>query len=335
MNLRYEITPQIKDYDLIGESFRPHLMRFDNPNKNFRSVSTNEHGFRNSIDMNGNVIDHSKIFSDPNNSFSIMLGSSSVFGVGATSDAASMPSLLSNLRSENWLNFGGRAYNSTQELILLSLHLHAKPNKIIIFSGVNNLTLAYLSEKTSDIYNSFFGESSFRKALSTTQNKKIGVRRSFLNLMDEIYTKFCSHRNMILTRTNKDISSDYNNILKCFQRDLFCAKAIADGHGSQITFVLQPLATWIDKKLSNEESRLFEFLDSLNNDWKVLSEYLGLWKDRYFEDIERICTNLGVTFINLNCEEFRSSDWLFVDRVHLTDNGYKLAANLINGKIHS
>jgi len=37
----------------------------------------------------------------------------------------------------------------------------------------------------------------------------------------------------------------------------------------------------------------------------------------------------------LNCEEFRSSDWLFVDRVHLTDNGYKLAANLINGKIHS
>ena len=97
--------------------------------------------------------------------------------------------------------------------------------------------------------------------------------------------------------------------------------------------MLQPLATWIDKKLCNEEFRLFEFLDSLNNDWKVLSEYLGLWKDKYFEDLERICTNLGVPFINLNCEEFRSSDWLFVDRVHLTDNGYKLAANLINDKI--
>jgi hypothetical protein len=333
MNLRYEITPQIKDYDSIGESFRPYLMRFDNANKNFGAISTNNMGFRNSIDKNGDLIDHEEAFIDRANPFSIMLGSSAVFGVGSTSDGTTMPSVMNKLRSETWLNFGGRAYNSTQELLLMSLHLRAKPKHIIIFSGVNNLTLSYLSEKTSSLYNSFFGESAFRASINSPALGRVGIRKSILHFFDEVLCKIRPDKKVSSIRTKKNVEDDYENIIKCFERDLFCAKAIADGHGSLLTYVVQPLATWIDKKLSEEERRLFEFLDSLSADWKVLSEHLGSWKKRYFDDLEKICLKLSVPFINLNIVDFESSDWLFVDRVHLTDSGYALAANLINQNI--
>ena len=336
MKLRYEITPQMKDYDSVGESFRPYLMRFDNANKSFGAVSTNCQGFRNSVDRNGGTIDHAKAFSDKANPFCIMLGSSAVFGVGATSDATSMPSFMNTLRhDETWLNFGGRAYNSTQELLLLTLHLKAKPKHIVVFSGVNNLTLAYLAEKTSGIYNSFFGESAFREAMNSSSSNRIGLRKSISNLFNEVLSKVGLGEKSVPIRSNKNIEGDYQDILTCFERDLFCAKAIADGHGSTLSFFMQPLATWLEKKLSSEEEQLFDYLDELNPSFRVLSEFLGSWKDKYFNDMENICTKLGVPFFNLNVSEFESPDWLFVDRVHLTDVGYELAANLIHKQMES
>jgi hypothetical protein len=330
MKLRYEITPQIQDYDSIGESFRPYLMRFDNANKEFTSVSTNKYGFRNTVDHDGQVLDFDKVFAEKESDFGVVLGSSSVFGTGATSDAKSIPSRLAQATRSSWLNFGGRAYNSTQELLLLTLHLKAKPKHIVVFSGVNNLTLAYLAEKTSSVYNSFFGESAFREALNSSSSNRIGLRKSISNLFNEVLLKVGLGEKSIPIRSNKNIEDDYQDILACFERDLFCAKAIADGHGSTLTFFMQPLATWLAKKLSREEEQLFDYLDKLNPSFRVLSEFLGSWKDKYFADMENICLKLGVPFINLNTGDFESPDWLFVDRIHLTDAGYEIAANLIH-----
>ena len=186
-----------------------------------------------------------------------------------------------------------------------------------------------MSEKTCSIYNSFFGESNYRKALGSSQ---VGIRKSLSHLINQIFEKISVGNNGTV-RSFKDVEQDYCNILKCFERDLFCTKSLADGHGSNLTFVLQPLATWNEKKLSFEEKQLFQHLDSLNADWKVLSDYLGTWKKKYFTDVETICDRLDVPFINLNCVDFECSDWFFVDRVHLTDAGYRLAAKLISKKI--
>ena len=47
-------------------------------------------------------------------------------------------------RDEFWINFGGRSFNSTQELILFTLHRHLLPpiKEIVLFSGFNDLGLA-------------------------------------------------------------------------------------------------------------------------------------------------------------------------------------------------
>jgi lysophospholipase L1-like esterase len=50
----------------------------------------------------------------------------------------------------------------------------------------------------------------------------------------------------------------------------------------------------------------------------------------YFKDVARICDGLKVPFFNLNTSpEFNASKWLFVDRVHLTDQGCELSAELL------
>jgi hypothetical protein len=335
MNIRYKVTPQIKCYDSIGESFTPYLMRKDNGRKSFKSVSTNEYGFRNTIGHDGKIVDFEKVFQEEAGDFGIILGSSAVFGTGATNDNKSIASCLSKSSGINWLNFGARAYNSTQELVLLCLHLKAKPKHIVIFSGVNNLTLAHLCQKTSRIYNSFFGESAFREAINTHHCPQDALIKSFKKVFCKILHKFGLLKSTTLSELRKNIEEDYEKILNCFERDLLAISTIARGHGSSINFFMQPLATWLDKKLCNEEKELFEYLDNLNPDFKILSEFLGFWKTKYFCDVERICKDLGVHFTNLNCSDFEGPEWLFVDRVHLTDSGYSLVANLINRQIES
>lgn len=62
-------------------------------------------------------------------------------------------------------NFGGRAYNSTQELILLQLYPPQRLNHIVVLSGVNNALLTCLTKSNSPVFNSFFCQSEFREAL--------------------------------------------------------------------------------------------------------------------------------------------------------------------------
>lgn len=330
MNLKYKLSPQIKCYDGIGESFTPYLMRKDNAHKEFSSVTTNKYGFRNTVDHHGSIIDFDKVFAEKENDFGVVLGSSTVFGTGASSDTKSIPSQLSEITKLPWLNFGCRAYNSTQELITLSLHLRQSPKDIVVFSGVNNLTLAYLCKQTSEIYNSFFGESEIRKAINSRRySNDVGFRWMIIQIARMVLNKFGITRNSKDTEIRKNIENDYGKILACFERDLFSLKAIAKGHSSSLTFFMQPLATWLDKTLSPEEEQLFEYLDDLNPSFRVLSEFLGDWKEKYFSDIEGICAKVGVPFFNLNSSNYESSDWLFVDRVHLTDEGYKRSARFI------
>ena len=100
--------------------------------------------------------------------------------------------------SDGTMAEGGRAYNSTQELLLLNLHLKARPKHIVVFSGVNNLTLAYLCKETSQVYNSFFGESEVRKAIdSRMYSDQVSVRRAITIFGQSILSKLGIHRNQL------------------------------------------------------------------------------------------------------------------------------------------
>lgn len=330
-NQRHQLAPQMIDYDSMGSVWVPYVMQIDSPNMLLPSTSTNEYGLRNSVDQSGKKFNVGDLPLDEGLNTGVVLGGSTVFGVGATDDSFTISSWLNKAGGVQWLNFGGRAINSTQELVKFQLHLPHRLSQLVVCSGVNNLTLGYLGRDASPIYNSLFSKSSLERASINQSAARVGVRKAASLLLDEIAFKYFPKTGV--SRESKMIDG-YSDIMACFERDLRGLKTLADGFGANITFLLQPLATWIDRELSVEEEIIFAELDKISPEWRFLSKYIETMKEQYFEDIERICNNLGVNFYNLNlAEEFSSNNWFFVDRVHLTDLGYEKISEIIQSEL--
>ena len=305
----------------------------DSPNLDLQSASTNEYGLRNSVDQLGNQLNVTDLPLDENLNVGVVLGGSTVFGVGASSDRFTISSWLNQSGEVQWQNFGGRAINSTQEVIKFQLHLPRNLSQLVVCSGVNNLTLGYLGRDASPIYNSLFSKSNLERASINQSAARVGVRKAASLLVDEIVFKYFSKSGV--SREPKMIDG-YSDIMECFERDLRGLKVLADGFGANMAFFLQPLATWIDREPAPEEEAIFAELDRISPEWRFLSRYIDSMKDQYFEDVKRTCNNLGVTFYNLNLAvEFSKSDWLFVDRVHLTDLGYEKVSEIIQRELNS
>ena len=161
-NIRYSLTPQIKEYDKFVDRantrWLPFLMYFHQTNYSSEVINTDSQGFRFSFKIDKKYSPNTNL---NNRKVNLLIGSSTVFGVGATSDDKTLPSQLNNMSKENdavWLNFGGRGFNSTQELILFLLHRHQLPQieNIVIMSGINNLVLSRFSFEQDGGYGSFF-----------------------------------------------------------------------------------------------------------------------------------------------------------------------------------
>lgn len=145
MTARIKLTPQMAEYEqkfTDGGEVRwlPYLMYFHPTDHRSEVVNTDTSGFRYS-ELLG--IQYSVANSRHAKSVRVLAGSSTVFGIGASSDAWTLPSRLAenDPDSKPWINFGGRSFNSTQELTLFTLYRHLLPkvDEIVLFSGFNNL----------------------------------------------------------------------------------------------------------------------------------------------------------------------------------------------------
>jgi len=114
-----------------------------------------------------------------------------------------------------------------------------------VFSGVNNLTLAHLSPYTSAVFNSFYAQSSFEQAVKHRFFEEyIGIKAAAKRLFKEFQHKLSPSKQHVFRKT---IEESYENILLCFERDLTVLKLLAQGHSADLYFVMQPLATWLNK----------------------------------------------------------------------------------------
>jgi hypothetical protein len=119
-------------------------------------------------------------------------------------------------------------------------------------------------------------------------------------------------------------------MLTVFERDCAYFQMLAKHNSTSASFVLQPFAPWIQKTLTEQEKELFELLDQEAEGFsRVLSE-LAERKQQYTQDLQAICARTGLKFVDLNtASDLQKPDWLFVDRVHLTDAGYSVVAKLL------
>jgi hypothetical protein len=311
----------MRDYDELGmrQVWVPHLMYFHPQNVSLKSVSTNEFGFRNATG------------SKPGAPTALLVGGSSVFGIGATSDATTLPSLLNATTKYNWLNFGGRAFNSTQEAILAHLSNTKKiDGPIVVMSGANNLTRSLMSGSFSKMFGAFFHQGLFE---SQMRSAAVGNRALARQLIIGLRARFGvgeKQRSQPVSNTSQSKVESYTAMLTVFERDCAYFQMLAKHNSTSASFVLQPFAPWIQKTLTEQEKELFELLDQEAEGFsRVLSE-LAERKQQYTQDLQAICARTGLKFADLNtASELQKPDWLFVDRVHLTDAGYSVVAKLL------
>ena len=315
------IVPQMRDYDELGmrQEWVPHLMYFHPRNVALKSVTTDEFGFRNTTGAK------------PGAPTALLVGGSSVFGIGATRDAMTISSLLNTATKYNWLNFGGRAFNSTQEAILVHLSNTKKiEGPIVVMSGANNLTRSLMSGSFSKMFGAFFHQGLFESQMRSAAVGNRALARQLIAGLRERFGVGKKQQSQDASNPNHSKAASYDAMLTVFERDCEYFQMLAKHNSTSASFVLQPFAPWIQKSLTTQETELFKLLDQEAEGFsRVLSE-LAERKQQYTQDLQAICARTGMKFVDLNtASELQKPEWLFVDRVHLTDAGYSVVAKLL------
>ena len=362
MEKRYEIVPQMREYDRMGVEWMPYLMFFHPPGYVSPVVNTDERGFRVSYKGEEKI---TTPLQSADSSANLIVGGSVAFGIGATNDRKTLPSILNTETEDVWLNFGGRAFSSTQEyLLFLFYHCQlSKIKRIVIVSGMNSLSIIYLSQNYTKEIGSFFNWNLFERAMQEACEPQLSLKRKILgtilrpvlgNRIDyasipkgqllasvfggrQMDERACENAKQ-LNRISENYGEKKDDLLQVMNRDILHWKLIADKLGIELYYFLQPLANWVQRKNSPEENTLFSILDSLeSNVWNVLRDYMGLDQYEWFRGkLGEICASHSVPFFDLNealSDRVFDEKWLFVDRVHLTDEGNQVVANMIKEKV--
>ena len=323
--IRYEIAPQMKEYDKISPEWVPYLMFFHAPNYSSRVLNTDSRGFRFSYDGEKRIGGFESLTEETK---CLFVGGSTAFGIGATSDRNTIPSILNSKTKNTWLNFGARAFSSTQELLLFLFYYKkvSKIKKVIIFSGLNNLAIHYLSGQYPKDLGQFFFYNKYKEAMEEAD--KTRKRKAV-----EAVLKLAVPRNF-LKKKKINTSKIRNSILEILDRDISTWSLFAGSLGIELHYVLQPVASWIDKKPSTEEKLLFDALDNFpQNVWKVINKMIGREQyDWLFAGIRHICESNKVHFFDMNEAVSRKNlhdEWMYVDRAHFTDLGNAIVADIL------
>lgn len=336
----------MQEYDRLGMQWLAYLMFFNAPNHRSLVVNTDERGFRHTWTRpaGGGSNAHDR-------RASLVVGGSTAFGVGVSSDAHTLASLLSQETEDQWLNFGGRAFNSTQELMLFLFSPRPAVKRIILFTGMNDLAIHQLSEAGPDWIGRVFFGSQIYAALNrlTGRNRKRALLRLtalplFGEAMDydritlrELVTEIFRHRrqtaDVIAARTNV-IEKGRDRVLDFVRQNLHTWACLSRSQGFELTYVLQPFADWIPRQLSPEETTVFGAL-SREPEWNAIRQATsdpGTY-EWYSGALSKICSELAIPFVDSNKALAEAPDdgrWLFVDRVHLTDAGMReVAAHIV------
>ena len=92
LKTRYSLAPQMMEYDKIGRTWLPYLMYFHVPNYSSDILNTDSRGFRVGYSGLRRTLDFENIDKRP---ISLVVGNSTAFGAGATSDKNTISSILS------------------------------------------------------------------------------------------------------------------------------------------------------------------------------------------------------------------------------------------------
>ena len=311
----------MKSYDQISYEYKPFVMFFNSSNYKSKIVNTDEIGFRLNY-HNNNLETLSNFFNQEN--VTIVIGGSLVFGFGATSDNNTISSILSKKTNKIYLNFGGTAFNSKQEILLFLNFFQnfKKIDKVIIVSGANDLYLNLINDE--DEWGNFFFKKKYQDIFDRYKN-----RNNFYYKFNYLLNKFKKQNN-----NTKIYKVNFTKLYNNYSQNLKLWSNLSNSFDFKIHFFLQPLAIWTKKKLSDEEEKIFNILDNSNDLAHIILKETSKIENylKFSKMLESLSKEINIDFTDLNFKLNQSKNLnksLFVDRIHMNDLGYNEISKLI------
>jgi len=316
-----------------------------NQTPNFRSdvLNTDNRGFRYN---SKNLIQKNSIFETVNkDKVTLLSGGSFTFGAGATLDQNTISGYLSR-SGINCLNLSGSAHIGFQELISIfsNINLIKNVKEIIFISGINDL---YLSDFFGTNYpDSFYFNSEFKQNMNKKKiNFKKRIFKFFINnfysniiddsniddLKREDFYKFL--RSSEFRKTFQKSDTIKLSMEEKLDRNFIIYNMLGSYFNCKISFYLQPALNW-SKEKSKEEQQLFDYTNQFFKEKTIFFNKLFSEENyNYFKNLLiKVSKRNNVSFFDLN-EYFRQNlkkeDWIFLDSVHINDNGNKLISDII------
>lgn len=348
-SLMYKYAPQMKIYNQYSHEWKPYIM-FSNPN-NVRTevLNTDNLGLRfNSSNNKTNLV---SIFQQEHNKkeSGLIIGASTAYGMGASSDEMTISSLLSKNSDIFFYNLGVTAFTGFQEVLLhQSLINHFEKIKyVVIFSGLNDMFMHNYIDEFDYELGPYYYSNQFKIGMDhMLLNRKRKIAKFFLSPFFEESINWLSiskkqifenlFKNKHLKKNKIDNNKKEDFLKNYLLRNFTYWSNIQKIYKVKMIYVLQPFPKWSDKNLTIEELEIFKELDL--KDLKVYEAVKSL-EDLYAKSVSHIsehCNKFGINFVDSNKyfkENVKQNEWCFIDRSHLTDLGNKYIANLIKSQI--
>jgi len=286
--MEYQLLPNLGFTNIVN--FRSNVCNTDNLGLRFNEKKENF----------SSVFDENKINKKEE---VVITGGSTAMGMAASSDQKTLSSILSKSSGFHVYNFGIRAYNGFQELILTQslINKFNKLKKIFIMSGIN------------DLY--FFLDPTFTKKFPGPQvygYELYSVKKEHSKFYQRLKFNFKDNKKLQISET-----MDLKNVIK---RNLKLWSIFTKSQNIELVYFLQPFLTWGESK-SKQRIRIkiknkmdygkTSIMNKMDGSYKFLKELL-----------EEACLQNNIGFVDLNNLELNKED-IFEDRVHLNDKGFE------------
>jgi hypothetical protein len=318
---RYRLVPQMSVYDHNEQYLRPYVTFAAQPNKRSAVLNTDGEGFRISASPAGPVDAGSWLAGGGGG---LVLGGSWAFGVGATCDAATLPSHLACLSGTPQLNLGICTGNTLQFLIGAIPFLDAA-RTIVVCNGMGTVLTAVQTLGLNEI----FGPIRFESLLAGLGTAPIArvVEQALTGVVDGAPRLRVPRRSPAIAGAGPDrLEALIEAALRRQVRDLRILCRARPGH-TRVLFCHQPVCDPGSRDLSPEERELHDIDAVRRMVGRGLREAVRARWESYGRRLAAECSALSVRFLDLPAHRF--GGWSFVDEFHMTDDGYRQAAELV------
>jgi hypothetical protein len=267
------------------------------PNQHFKTININSDGFRGM-----------ELQEDPDYRI-FVVGGSTTFGNGATSNDVTIPDLLQKITLDKFpnktievINAGiPAAYSYTETNLIKNKFLSYNPNLLIIYDGWNDLEINY------DVYSN---PSLYQLDKIVRFIKQIEYVTP--QVLVKLYSNYAyeSAEKQIWDKSNIEEKADL------WQNSWMSICKLQDEYDFKTVVILQPLVGTGSKQLTLEEEKYFKYYDGDN---KI--KYYQFYADALMK-LESECT----TTYDLRNAFDSNSETVFFDFGHMGKNGNKIIA---------